>query len=269
MVFLPGLYIADIGNSITWSYLQHFPAKAEKKIQKICSAKNSLCFRKWNFLVLILKRFIYSLKTKLFLYFRKQKNSLNFRKWNFLALTLKKFLYFLKRKLFLYFWNWKPALFSPSPKTKKIHPEKISYASGNGNTKKLLILFSKESCSYVSRKGKPEKILYISGNGTLIAREIKKKNPFLKCFLYLRKWNFSPRWFCIVVPRMLRIWESFFYSQAFFNLHSLLEFGTTWFYQGFPRAGSSIMKVAGPPTEVRNRPGPSVCLNQTVSSKRY
>ena len=43
-----------------------------------------------------------------------------------------------------------------------------------------------------------------------------------------------------------------FYSQALFTLHSFLTFGTTCFYQGFPGAGSSSLKVAGPPTEVRN-----------------
>ena len=57
--------------------------------------------------------------------------------------------------------------------------------------------------------------------------------------------------FCAVVPRMLRIWESFFYSKAFFTLHSFRTFGTTCFYQGIPGAGNSAMNIAGLPTEVR------------------
>ena len=66
--------------------------------------------------------------------------------------------------------------------------------------------------------------------------------------------------FCVALPRVLQIWESFFYpqvfftsqsntaavapvlliwercyySQAFFTLHSFPTFGTTCFYQGFP-----------------------------------
>ena len=37
------------------------------------------------------------------------------------------------------------------------------------------------------------------------------------------------------VPRVLRIWESFFCPEAFFTLHSSFPtFGTTCFYQGFP-----------------------------------
>ena len=37
-------------------------------------------------------------------------------KWNFLVLILKKKLYFLKRKLFLYFRKWNPVLSNRSPK---------------------------------------------------------------------------------------------------------------------------------------------------------
>ena len=39
--------------------------------------------------------------------------------------------------------------------------------------------------------------------------------------------------FCVAVSRVVRIWESFLYSQAFFTLHSFPTFGTTCFYQGF------------------------------------
>ena len=41
------------------------------------------------------------------------------------------------------------------------------------------------------------------------------------CFLLLR--------FCVVVPRVLRIWESIFYSHMLFTLRSFPAFGTTCF----------------------------------------
>ena len=75
--------------------------------------------------------------------------------------------------------------------------------------------------------------------------------------------------FCVVVPRMLRIWESFFYSQAFFTLHCVPKFGTTCFYQGFPGAGNSAFKVAGPSTDVRNTDRVQLFVWVTLFSKRY
>ena len=45
-------------------------------------------------------------------------------------------------------------------KINEIHPNKISYTSGNGNPKKTYI-FSK---IYISGNGKPQKTFYISGN---------------------------------------------------------------------------------------------------------
>ena len=54
------------------------------------------------------------------------------------------------------------------------------------------------------------------------------------------------------VPWVLTIWESIFYSQAFFILISFPTFGTTCFYQGFSWSDSFSLKVAGPSTEVRN-----------------
>ena len=52
--------------------------------------------------------------------------------------------------------------------------------------KKLLIFFSKQSCSYVLGKGNPEKVLYISGNRTFRTPKMEK-NLSSKCFLYFRK----------------------------------------------------------------------------------
>ena len=90
-----------------------------------------------------------------------KKNSLYFRKRNFLGLILTKFLYFLKRRLFLYVQKWNPALFSPGLKIKKSTPRKTSYTSENfsGLPKKILMFFSKESCSYISENGNLEENL--------------------------------------------------------------------------------------------------------------
>ena len=49
-----------------------------------------------------------------------------FRKWNFLALILRGFLYFPKRKLFWYFAKWNFLYF------RKRKPEKAPYISGKG-----------------------------------------------------------------------------------------------------------------------------------------
>ena len=168
----------DSYNSIFKGHLAHFPAQVPKnQNRKIPPERNSLYFRKWSFLALILK--------KLF-YFRKWNTALsglnpqNFSLKNFLYLSLKKslpwknFLYFLKRKLFLYFHKWKPPLFSLTPRIKKIHPVKISYTSGNANPEKIY---------YVFLKRKP---FLCFG---------KREKKLLKCFLYFRKWNFStPSW---------------------------------------------------------------------------
>ena len=79
--------------------------------------------------------------------------------------------------------------------------------------------------------------------------------------------------FCVVmvvVPRVLRIWESFFYSQALFTLHAFPKFGKTCFYQGF--SGSWQFFLEGCRVSYwssKHKPGPSVCLNHTVFSKKY
>ena len=61
-------------SSIIKSYLAQFPSQSlpllpKKKQTKNPPEKNSLYFQKWIFLALILKKFLYSLKRKLFLYF--------------------------------------------------------------------------------------------------------------------------------------------------------------------------------------------------------
>ena len=83
--------------SFLYSWKRYLSAKAQKN-KKIHSEKNSLHFRKWNFLTLRLKNFLYFLKGKFFLYFLKKAS-------NFLEMeTPKKFLYFRKRN-FLIFWE--------------------------------------------------------------------------------------------------------------------------------------------------------------------
>ena len=104
--------------------------------------------------------------------------------------NIKKIIIFLKIKLFLYFWKWNPAL-------KYIHPEKISYLSGNGNSEKIPYIFSKESCFYISENGEPEKNPYISGKRnpkkiqevTFQAQKMKK--PTLKKILAFQEMELS------------------------------------------------------------------------------
>ena len=71
----------------TWTTFQSKPKKQKKSTPK----KNSLYFRKWNFLTLILK--------ELFFFFQK-----------------KLFLYFLKINFFFFFRTWNPVIFTPSSK---------------------------------------------------------------------------------------------------------------------------------------------------------
>ena len=73
-----------------------------------------------------------------------------------------------------------------------------------------------------------------------------------------------------VLPRVLQIWESVFYSQAFFTLQSFPTFGTTWFYQGFHGSWQFFLEgCRASHWGSKHRPSPSVCLNHTVFSKRY
>ena len=76
--------------------------------------------------------------------------------------------------------------------------------------------------------------------------------------------------FCVVVPRVLQIWESLFYPQVLFTLHYFPKFGTTCFYQGFP--GSRQFFLEGCRAShwgSKHRLDQFVCLKHTVLSKRY
>ena len=67
-------------------------------------------------------------------------------------------------------------IFNPSSKNKKIHPEKISHTSGNGNPEKNLSYLLKRKLFLYFWKRKPQEIPYSSGNGNpknlLILQEI-------------------------------------------------------------------------------------------------
>ena len=83
---------------------------------------------------------------------------------------------------------------------------------------------------------------------------ISSFSSFLERFLLLIAFfNFTVsslfvRYFVFVLlPRVLQIWNSAFYSLAFFAIDT-----PSCFYQGFSGALSSALKVAGLPTEGRN-----------------
>ena len=91
--------------------------------------------------------------------------------------------------------------------------------------------------------------------------------------LFFTHWWFLPytSFTFATVPRVLRIWESFFCPEAFFTLNSSFPtFDTTCFYQGFPENRMFFPEDCrvSQSTE-KYRPDPSFCLNHTVFSKRY
>ena len=152
--------------SILQGYLVHFSTQT-RKIKKIHRQKISYISGKWNFLALILKNFSYFLKRTLFLYFRKTE-------------TPKKSLIFSQKKAVLIF---------PETETLKIFlmflETELSYISGNGNPKKLLIF---QEVNFQARKNKKN----LPQKSFLYFRKLKPKKNFLyflkrKLFLYFRK----------------------------------------------------------------------------------
>ena len=141
-----------------------------KKRKKIHPAKYSLYFRKWNFLTLRLKNFLYLLKRKLFLYFRKWNPALSGLKPQNLSVKqfpkktrLEKISYIFSNESFPYkcpprtFWSWPP----------KAYSEKISYMFsknpqffGNKNLKKILI-FQETKFSYTPGSNFPKSKLFL------------------------------------------------------------------------------------------------------------
>ena len=122
--------------SIWWSYLAHFLTQARKN-KKIHPQKNSLYFREWNFVALILKKILETETPMKFPILQETE-------------ALKKLLIFREMEPFS-------------------HPEKIYSISGNGNPEKISYIFSKESCSYIP--------LWFKKWNFLIFRERYIQNP--------------------------------------------------------------------------------------------
>ena len=122
-----------------------------------------------------------------------------FRKWNFLALRLKNFLYFFVfwETNFLYFRkcnllasSYLVHFLSPSSK-KKILPNIIPYISGSGsfgcNIKRFLIFSQKKAFLMFWVTKTRKNFLYFKRE---LSNSKNEKIPPLKCFLYFQKWNF-------------------------------------------------------------------------------
>ena len=124
-----------------------------------------------------------------------EKNSLYFRRWNFLPLILKKFLIFSQKEAFLIFSQKKEFIIFPGTepcnsvqalKIKELHSGKICYTSGNKNTEKNYLKvkqsFLKSKLFFCFGKRNPppppppsspnQKKNYISGNGTYISGKV-------------------------------------------------------------------------------------------------
>ena len=95
-----------------------------------------------------------------------------------------------------------------------------------------------------------------------------EKTPYLFAFQVVSFFIFFGC-ICVVVPRVLRIRETFFYSQSFFfTLHSFPTFGTNCFYHGFPgRQQFFLERCRASHWLSKHRPDPSVYLNYTMFSK--
>ena len=126
-----------------------------------------------------------------------QKNSFSFIQWIFLALKLESFLYFLKRKLFLRFRKWNSALFSPSynnnnNNNKNIHPDEDLLYS---NIKKILRFSQKKAFLIFEETETPKFFLYFGNQKTqknylyfMTGKFlIFKETETLKKILYFRK----------------------------------------------------------------------------------
>ena len=74
-----------------------------------------------------------------------KKSSYIFRKWNFLALVLRNFLYFLKINFFLYSRKWKP------PKNFLYFLKKAFLVFQETETPKQILMFQEKEFSYISK----------------------------------------------------------------------------------------------------------------------
>ena len=137
-----------------------------------------------------------------------KKKFLYFRKWNFLALILTKFLYFRKRRLFLYVQKWNPALFSPDLKNKNIYSEKnfLYFRKLLGASEKNSYVFLQRKLFLYFRKRKPrrksfkyKKTFYISGKETFLYFE----KGIFRTLAYLELEAYSEPWY-IQNPRHIQ-----------------------------------------------------------------
>ena len=83
--------------------------------------------------------------------------------------------FFQKKDFLIFIGNGAVHFSAQAQKNKKIHPEKISYTSGNKNLEKPYI-FSKESFSYILENRNPEKILDIAGSSFQSSKNEKKSH---------------------------------------------------------------------------------------------
>ena len=133
-----------------------------------------------------------------------QKNSFSFIQWIFLALKLESFLYFLKRKLFLHFRKWNSVLFSPSynndnnnnnnNNNQNIYPQEDLLCS---NIKKILTFSQKKVFLIFEETETPKFFLYFENQKTNLYYInlyfmkgkflIFKETETLKKILYFRK----------------------------------------------------------------------------------
>ena len=169
------------------------------------------------------------------------KYSLYFRKWNFLTLRLKNFLYLLKRKLFLYFRKWNPALSGLKPQNlsvkqfpKKTRLEKISYILSNESfpykcppslsdlgpqkpTLKKFLICSQKIPNFLETKTS-KKSLYFKKRNFLILQEVTFQNQnFFYTFPYRRVKFSNLKYFLIIMLwHFFSFYNIFFYTQQAF-----------------------------------------------------
>ena len=182
-----------VKNNILYGNLGHFSIQAQKIKKKSTQKKNSLYFRKWNFLALIFKKYIY-----IFLSFQKQ--NMHFA--------------------------------GQARRIKKIHPKKISHNSWNRSPKNTSHIFSKESFSYISGNGNPKKFL-IFQEVPFQDQKVKKLLVFQeatsKVWKSKKNYTFSYKeakfsilkYFLIIIK-----WRFFTIDKLLFFFHLLTDFVT-------------------------------------------
>ena len=139
--------------------------------------------------------------------------------------------------LFLYSWN----LFV---KNKLIWVVLITSFYYTTEPKNLLVIFA----------GFKKFTSYFCWFWKLLSEKLRDLQDAMPCHLSL----------CILVPQVLWIWESSFYSWEFFNLHSFLLFSS------LPWGLLLNLKVNRASCwSPKHSPSPSICLNHNNPQKKY